>query len=195
MLGGGHLSTLLTWDNEPVSSKPLESPPPLRHLIVVGGTQREWASLAQGQWVDRMTELGKVADHAGARWLVLRPFEGSPVAGTSVRTLTVGGCAVEAQPDGDGRERFVCAATALQTAGQPITERAIDALLNAPADADPDLVVIIGAGHRMPPSLVWELAYSELVYIDTDWRHFGAVHLDEAIASYAHRHRRFGGID
>ena len=67
MLGGGHLSTLLTWDNEHVSSKPPESAPPLRHLIVVGGAQPEWASLAQGQWVDRMTELGKVADHVGAR--------------------------------------------------------------------------------------------------------------------------------
>ena len=111
------------------------------------------------------------------------------------RTHTVGGCVVEAQPAGDGRERFVRAATALQATSQPITETAIDALLNAPADIDPDLVVIVGTGHRTPPSLVWELAYSELVYVDTDWRHFGAAHLDEAIASYAHRHRRFGGID
>ena len=63
------------------------------------------------------------------------------------------------------------------------------------ADADPDLVVVVGAKHRMPPSLVWELAYSELVFLDTTWQHFGPGHLDEAIGSYAHRHRRFGGID
>ena len=67
--------------------------------------------------------------------------------------------------------------------------------LSPPADADPDLVVVIGADHRMPPSLVWELAYSELVYVDTTWQHFGAGHLDDAIGSYAHRHRRFGCID
>ena len=179
----------------PVSSPPLESAAPLHHVIVVGGTLREWASLAEGQWTDRLTELGKVADHVGARWLIVRPVEGTAIDALSVRSHTVGGCLVEAQPDGDGRERFVRAASTLQSAGKPITETAIDELLNAPADVDPDLVVIVGASYRMPPSLVWELAYSELVYVDTNWSDFGAAHLDEAIASYARRHRRFGGID
>ena len=182
-----------------MSSQPLDSAPPLHHLIVVGGTLRDWASLAADQWTDRLTELGKVADHIGARWLILRPFansvNGVALAEVPVRSMTVGGCAVEAQPDGDGRDRFVRAAATLQAAGQPITESAIDTLLNAPAEVDPDLVVIVGASHRTPPSLVWELAYSELVYVDTTWQHFGAAHLDDAIGSYAHRHRRFGGID
>ncbi len=177
-----------------VSSKPLESAP-LHHVIVVGGTLREWQALADDQWADRIAELGKVADHVGARWLVLRPFNGSAADGGPARTQTVGNCVVEAQPDGDGRERFVRAAATLQAARKPITESAIDALLNAPADVDPDLVVIVGAGHRTPPSLVWELAYSELVYVDTTWHDFSATHLDEAIASYSSRHRRFGGID
>ncbi len=178
-----------------VSSTPNDSAPPLHHVIVVGGTVGEWQALADDQWVDRIAELGKVADHVGARWLVLRPFIGTAVDGALVRTQTVGGCIVEAQPDGDGRERFVRAAATLQAAGQQITETAIDALLNAPADVDPDLVVIVGAGHRTPPSLVWELAYSELAYIDVSWHDFSAAHLDEAISSYASRHRRFGGID
>lgn len=195
MLKGGHPATLLTWDNEPVSSQPADSMPPLHHVIVVGGSLDEWMSLADEQWTDRITELGKVADHVGARWLILRPFSGSAVDVVPVRTQTVGGCVVEAQPDGDGRERFVRAAAALQGSGKPITETAIDALLNSPAEVDPDLVVIVGASHRTPPSLVWELAYSELVYVDTSWQDFGAAHLDEAIASYARRHRRFGGID
>lgn len=178
-----------------VSSPPVESAPPLHHVIVAGGTTREWAALPEGQWTDRLTELGKVADHVGARWLILRPLEGSDDASLPVRAHTVGSCLVEAQPDVDGRERFVRAASTLQAAGVRITEAAIDALLNAPADVDPDLVVIVGASHRTPPSLVWELAYSELVYVDCDWQHFSAAHLDDAIASYAHRHRRFGGID
>ena len=187
-----------------MSSQPLDSAPPLHHLIVVGGTLREWGSLAAGQWTERLTELGKVADHVGARWLILRPFAdsgeraaapGPSVEAVPVRSLTVGTCMVEAQPDGDGRERFVRAAAVLQAAGKAITESAIDSLLNAPAEVDPDLVVIVGASHRTPPSLVWELAYSELVYVDTTWQHFGAAHLDEAIVSYTHRHRRFGGID
>ncbi|CAN5420231.1 hypothetical protein BH10ACT2_BH10ACT2_12010 [soil metagenome] len=191
----GHQSTLLTWDNELVSAKTLDSTPSLQHVIVVGGTTHEWAALADELWTDRLAEIGKVADHVGVRWLVLRPFGGSTADGIPVRTQTIGNCVVVAQPDVDGRERFVRAAKTLQVSGQAITESAIDALLNAPADVDPDLVVIVGANRCTPPSLVWELAYSELVYVETTWQHFAAAHLEEAIASYARRHRRFGGID
>jgi undecaprenyl diphosphate synthase len=42
---------------------------------------------------------------------------------------------------------------------------------------------------------VWELAYSELVFIPTEWSQFVAGHLEAAIDSYAHRNRRFGGVD
>lgn len=179
----------------PVSAKPLDATPPVRHVIVCGGTVAEWAAATEGQWTERLTELGKVADHVAARWLILRPFGGTPDASLLVRTQSVGSCVVEAQPDCDGRERFVRAAAALHASHQSITENAIDGLLNAPADVDPDLVVIVAASRCTPPSLVWELAYSELVYVDVAWRDFGAAHLEEAIASYARRHRRFGGID
>ena len=64
-----------------VSSKPLDSAPALHHVIVVGGTVREWEALADDQWADRIAELGKVADHVGARWLVLRPFTGAAADG------------------------------------------------------------------------------------------------------------------
>ncbi|MBI4884658.1 MAG: undecaprenyl diphosphate synthase family protein [Actinobacteria bacterium] len=172
--------------------------PQLHHLVVVGGTLRDWADWTDEQWSHRISELGKVADHVGANWLVIRPFAGPPDEKTPTppaRTTTVGACVVTALAECDGRRRFARAVADLQAAATPITDRAIDALLNAPADVDPDLVVIVGAGHRTPPSLMWELAYSELVYIDADWRHFGAAHLDEAIGAYASRHRRFGGID
>ena len=178
-----------------VSPKPVDAAPALHHMIVVGGTLHEWEALADDQWDDRIAELGKVADHVGARWLVLRPFEGASTEDVFFRAQMVGGCRVLVQPEGDGRERFVHAAATLQAAGKAITESAIDALLNAPADVDPDLVVIVGATHRTPPSLVWELAYSELVYVGSSWHDFGAAHLEEAIASYSSRQRRFGGID
>ena len=170
----------------------------LRHVIVVGGTLAEWAELPADQWADRLDEWGKVADHVGASWLTVRPFgPGDATARTAVptREVAVGHCLAVAQPDDDGRARLTRAVAGLQAAGDAITETSIYAALNAPALVNPDLVVVVGAKHRMPPSLVWELAYSELVFVDTTWQHFGSGHLDEAISSYAHRHRRFGGID
>lgn len=170
----------------------------LRHVIVVGGTPAEWAALSDEQWAARLSELGKVTDHVAASWLTIRPFgpdSGRAPASLSEHVATIGGCLVVAQPEADGRTRLASAVSALQAAGEPITEASIGAALNAPAEADADLVVVVGAKHRMPPSLVWELAYSELVFVDTSWQHFGPGHLDEAIVSYTHRHRRFGGID
>ena len=62
-----------------VSPKPVDAAPALHPMIVVGGTLHEWEALADDQWDDRIAELGKVADHVGARWLVLRPFEGASI--------------------------------------------------------------------------------------------------------------------
>ena len=168
----------------------------LRHVTVVGGSTLEWSDLTDEAWQLRMAELGKVADHVGASWLTLRPFDGDAQQPSSPRReLPVGSCMVSADAQADGRERLALVTRHLHAAGTPITEASISAALNAPALADPDLVVLVGAHHRMPPSLVWELAYSELDFVDTTWQHFGPGHLDEALGSYARRHRRFGGID
>jgi len=174
----------------------VEAAPPLHHIIVVGGTSAEWASFGDAQWRARLGELGKVADHVGARWLVLRPFAGStPAPRLTDRSTTVGACSVVAQPEPDGRERVAQAVDRLRVDAQAITEDTIAAQLNAPAEVDPDLVVVLGSASQLPTSLVWELAYSELVFLPVDWQHLGAAHLDDAISSYSHRHRRFGGID
>ena len=170
----------------------------LRHVIVVGGTVAAWRALSDEQWAQRLQELGKVADHVGASWLTLRPYEGDPGSGADAslhRSQVVGDCVVTVDPTADGRERVAAAVATLAAGGSDITETAIDHLLNAPAEADPDLVVILGPPHRLPPSLVWELAYSELVFIDAEWPSLCASHLDEAVSSYAHRNRRFGGVD
>jgi undecaprenyl diphosphate synthase len=169
---------------------------PLRHIIVVGGTLAEWATMTDDQWSVRLAELGKVADHVGAAWLTLRPFAGAtPNPGVPPRSITVGNCAVVADPEPDGRARVAHAVASLHEEGSEVTEASLAARLNAPAEVDPDLVVVLGSGHRLPTSLVWELAYSELVFVHTPWQHLAAQHLDDAITSYAQRHRRFGGID
>jgi undecaprenyl diphosphate synthase len=173
-----------------------EAAPQLHHIIVVGGTLAQWAAMSDQQWSLRLTELGKVADHCGARWLSVRPFSGDAASGAVLpRSVTVGNCRVDVVPDADGRVRVADAIAAMQASGVAIDEANLSAQLNVPADCDPDLVVVLGTPDRLPTSLVWELAYSELVFTSVVWEHLGASHLDDAIGSYAHRHRRFGGVD
>ncbi|MEZ5273663.1 MAG: undecaprenyl diphosphate synthase family protein [Ilumatobacteraceae bacterium] len=169
--------------------------PAPRHIIVVAGSAAEWAVLPDASWAALLDDLGKAADHAGTQWLVVRPTGGEPVEGAVERQRTVGGCRVVADPEGDGRVRVAAAAERLRAAGREITEASVSAALNEPASSDPDLVVVDGPSHRVPASLVWELAYSELVFVDVPFAEFGARHLEDAIAAFTHRHRRFGGID
>ncbi|MFT3855413.1 MAG: undecaprenyl diphosphate synthase family protein [Ilumatobacteraceae bacterium] len=170
--------------------------PTLRHIVLVGGEPSEWAALGDEAWERRLAELGKVAEHVGAAWLVLRPYgAGGEHVELADRTDAVGGCTVTTSVDADGRARLVAAVERLRAAGVGITEAALAAALNAPAASDPDLVVVLGPGHRLPPSLVWELAYSELVFADVAWADLQPAHLERAIDAYTHRHRRFGGLD
>ena len=182
-------------------------PPALRHVVLVGGTPAEWTATGDDAWRHRLAELGKVADHVGASWLALYPYgpdddgagraddpSADPSDGPG-RTEIVGDCTVSAAVEPDGRARLVRAIEELRLEGTPITENSIAAALNAPAEVDPDLVVVLGPDHRLPSSLVWELAYSELVFIDAVWTDLQPMHLERAIDAYHHRHRRFGGLD
>ena len=165
--------------------------------MVVGGTVGEWRALSDEQWTSRLADLAKVADHIAARWLTLRPYETGPgpIGELGRRSAEVGGCTVLASEQADGRQRLVEAIAAIHACDQPIDEQHISAVLNAPAETDPDVVLVLGPHDRLPPSLVWELAYSELVFIDIAWADLHPMHLDEAITAFRKRHRRFGGID
>lgn len=57
---------------------------------------------------------------------------------------------------------------------------------------EPDLFIRSGGDRRISNFLLWQLAYTELVFIDTLWPDFGAADLDRAFAEYAARERRFG---
>ncbi len=57
---------------------------------------------------------------------------------------------------------------------------------------DPDLFIRTGGEQRISNFLLWQLAYSELYFTDTYWPDFCANELDQAIASYQQRERRFG---
>lgn len=59
---------------------------------------------------------------------------------------------------------------------------------------DPDMIVRTSGEMRLSNFLLWQAAYSELWVIDVLWPDFSAKHLDLAIAEYAKRERRFGGV-
>ncbi len=59
---------------------------------------------------------------------------------------------------------------------------------------DPDLFIRTGGEVRISNFLLWQVAYSELVFSDVLWPDFGEAELDAAIAVFARRDRRFGGV-
>jgi len=75
-----------------------------------------------------------------------------------------------------------------------IDERTIARHLYAPDMPDPDLLVRTSGEFRISNYLLWELAYSELVFTDVLWPDFRTSDLVEAIAEYQRRERRFGAI-
>ncbi len=132
---------------------------------------------------------------AGASYLSLRAFEpGRDPIDLDRWERDVGSCHVLIDPCGDGRQRFAEAIARIPP-NEPVNEATITEALYSPADCEPDLIVILGEPNRLPPSLVWELAYGELVFHPLRWDELEADHLVAAIADFDRRERRFGGLD
>ena len=98
--------------------------------------------------------------------------------------------------DYGGRAELADAARGMIAAGLGVDEVDEDVLavyLYAPDMPDPDLVIRTSGEQRISNFLLWQLAYSELVFVDTLWPDFGEKDLRRAVAAYAGRRRRFGG--
>ena len=66
-------------------------------------------------------------------------------------------------------------------------------LLYAPEMHDPDLIIRTSGECRLSNYLLWQSAYSELVFRDELWPDFSRAALEESLAEFAERRRRFGG--
>jgi undecaprenyl diphosphate synthase len=98
--------------------------------------------------------------------------------------------------DYGGRAELVEAARRLVEAGvgpDEVDEDALAAQLYAPELPDPDLLIRTSGELRLSNFLLWQLAYAELVFVETLWPDFGDAELRHALADYASRRRRFGG--
>jgi undecaprenyl diphosphate synthase len=75
-----------------------------------------------------------------------------------------------------------------------ITADLIGQNLDAPDLPDPDLIIRTSGEQRLSNFLLWQSAYSELVFVPTYWPDFDRAALESAIAEYHRRERRFGGL-
>jgi len=77
---------------------------------------------------------------------------------------------------------------------QAITEEMIGRHLDAPDLSDPDLIIRTSGEQRLSNFLLWQAAYSELVFSPVYWPDFDRATLEAAIEEYRRRERRFGGL-
>ena len=76
---------------------------------------------------------------------------------------------------------------------QELTEDMLSSYLYSKDVPDPELIIRPSGEKRTSNFLLWQSAYSEYVFMNVLWPDFSPEHLDEAIAEYHRRNRRFGG--
>jgi undecaprenyl diphosphate synthase len=94
-----------------------------------------------------------------------------------------------------GRAEIIDAVRGLVAEGvepSQVDERALRRHLYLPDMPDPDLFIRTSGEYRISNFLLWEIAYSELVFMDVLWPDFRREHLRQAVWEYQQRERRFG---
>jgi undecaprenyl diphosphate synthase len=79
-------------------------------------------------------------------------------------------------------------------AADDISPELLSRHLDAPDVPDPDVIIRTSGEQRLSNFLLWQAAYSELVFVPINWPDFDRAKLEEAIAEYRRRERRFGGL-
>jgi len=75
-----------------------------------------------------------------------------------------------------------------------ITPELLARHLDAPDVPDPDVIIRTSGEQRLSNFLMWQAAYSELIFVPVNWPDFDRAALEAAIAEYRRRERRFGGL-
>ena len=97
-----------------------------------------------------------------------------------------------------GRAEIIDAIKAMVASGvkvDKISEKELRKHLYWPDMPDPDLVVRTSGEHRVSNYLLWEIAYSELIFPDVLWPDFRRTDLYEAVLEFQRRERRYGGLE
>ena len=170
---------------EPMSS-------PSGHIVIAGGTPTQWRGLADGDWTELLVDLATVAKAEGLAAVTLVPRQGEKNWHFATST-SIDGVVMRAESRQDGRHTIV---EALRTwpAGRRVTEESLGGAVSGEV-GEPDLVIVCGSDGHLPSTLVWELAYAELVYLTDDWSGIDGDVVRRAMAEFRNRQRRFGGVE
>jgi len=185
----------------------------LSHVLVCAGSLAEWLATTPDQWNVQIDALVRAVSGENVRYLTICPYggendsnvkamisstiissQGGLLTGDRVSIIAADGLLVVIDTCPDGQQRFVNAVAKLSS-NQIIDEAKLAATIVSPASGEPDLTLILGPPTKIPQSLVWELAYSEIVFLDVPWLHCDVEHIRMAINDFQRRDRRFGGID
>lgn len=186
-----------------------------RHVAWVAAGSSRWASTdrrdgALAEAEDRaLLELVDGAAGLGVRWLTVqepscgralerRDHPGITVVrrslGSSLDAVVHDGLLVVLEPPSSGRQELVEAIRRLAADGvgpDDVREATISRYLDLP---DVDLLVKTGGDRCIPDLLLWQAAYSELVFLDVLWPDVRREHLFDAVEEYRRRDRRYGGV-
>lgn len=132
-------------------------------------------------------QLHFVGERQGLSPRVLRSMREAEAATANNTRLILNACF-----NYGGRWDITQAAQKLAGQGLAITEDNLNAAMAMAHVPDPDLVIRTGGEHRLSNFLLWQAAYSEFFFTDVLWPDFDELALDEAIAAFAQRERRFG---
>src|ERR1700720_321100 len=91
-------------------------------------------------------------------------------------------------------QRMAAAVAAGDLAVSAVTADKLASYLDAPDLPDPDLIIRTSGEQRLLNFLLWQAAYSELVFVPTYWPDFDRAALEQAIVEFRGRERRFGGL-
>lgn len=94
----------------------------------------------------------------------------------------------------DAVKKIATAVLSGETDPQEITEDYFSQSLYLPDVPDPDLLIRTSGEKRISNFLLWQLAYSEIIFTDTLWPDFSIEDFSQAIDEYASRSRRFGKV-
>ena len=178
-----------------------------RHLAIAlnGGTDRRPATLEAATAALR-TILGGCADSGVAVLTLLRPAFDAEIFDAAMASAQASlphdeSVKINLASPRDGRGELLEAVRRIAVQAQHgdialehIGAEKIESVLSTRGLPPIDLLISTGGGSAVCGALVWQSAYAELLFADAPWHAFSRADFDAALADYAKRCRKFGGL-